>query len=199
MNTTSNGAQTRPVIHLVRHARSAYVHHGRWLDIAGVDRFEADYNAAGIRDDSLPPPDLVETASGADVIAASDMLRAILSAKRLVPHREPDVSPLLREISIEPPRWLPLRMPINTWDKICHYQWSYRLALGLDHEYVRRAQGAAEWLLDRATKGRSTNVVAITHQGFRRILDAQLIARGLRPVPGPRTLKNWSTWSYTVR
>ena len=57
------------------------------MDVAAVDKFEADYNAAGIRDDSVPSPDLIETASRAEVIAASDMLRAILSAKRLVPSR----------------------------------------------------------------------------------------------------------------
>ena len=164
------------------------------MDVAAVDKFEADYNAAGIRDDSVPSAELIETASRAEVIAASDMLRAILSAKRLVPSREPDVSPLLREISIDPPRWFPASLPINTWDFYNFSMWSYRLWASADHEEVRRAQGAADWLLERAT--RPATVVAITHGGFRRILDAQLHARGWARAPGPLSYRNWSTWSY---
>jgi broad specificity phosphatase PhoE len=196
VNTSNNGNGARATIHLVRHAKSAYVHHGRWMDIGGLDKFEADYNAAGIRDDSVPSKELIETAAQADIIAASDMLRAILSAKRLVPARDPDVSPLLREIFIDPPRWVPVRLPIHYWDLYNYAKWSFRLRLALDHEEVRRARQAVDWLLERA-RGPKT-LVAITHGGFRRILDAQLLAHGCQRVPGPLSYRNWSTWSYTI-
>jgi broad specificity phosphatase PhoE len=193
--TTTNNGKSPPLLHLVRHARSAYVHHGRWMDIKGVQKFEDDYNAAGIRDDSLPPAELMETASSADVIAASDMLRAILSAKRLAPAREPAVSPLLREILIDPPRWIPFRVPIHTWDWLNYTRLSYRLLVNANHDDIRRADNAVDWLREHTHA--SAKVVAITHGGFRRILDARLIARGWRRARGPKSYANWSTWSYT--
>lgn len=36
--------------------------------------------------------------------------------------RELAVSPLLREIDLEPPRWIPLRLPIEVWDAFSHLQ-----------------------------------------------------------------------------
>ena len=63
---------------------------------AGVRDFERAYNAAGILDDDVPPPELIRVAAGAHVIAASDLPRAIASARRIAPARDPDVTPLLR-------------------------------------------------------------------------------------------------------
>ena len=166
------------------------------MDVAAVDKFEADYNAAGIRDDSVPSEPLIALAAGADVIAASDMHRAILTARRLVPTREPDVTPLLREIGIEPPRWFPTRLPITAWDSYNFWKWSARLWLSLDHAEVRRAKQAVDWLFERAAGGRT--VVAITHGGFRRILDAQLLGCGCVRKEGPLSYRNWSSWTYTL-
>src|SRR5688500_10553391 len=123
---------------LVRHGRSSYQHDGRWLDLAGVQEFERGYNSAGIRDDDPPPPGLIEEVRTA-LIVASDMPRAIASASRLVPGCEPHVSPLLRELSVEPPRWIPFRMPVEAWDVLHYWNWTYRLLRSVDHDGVRRA------------------------------------------------------------
>ena len=61
-------------------------------------------------------------------------------------------------------------------------QWSYRILNNADHEYVRRATEAVEWLSGLAA--RSSNVAAVTHGGFRRILDARLVSRGWAPFDG---------------
>lgn len=178
---------------LVRHGRSSYQHDGRWLDLAGVREFERGYNSAGIRDDDLPPPQLIEEVRTA-LIVASDMPRALASVSRLVPGCEPHVSPLLRELTVEVPTWIPFRMPVEVWDTLQYWNWTYRLMRKLDHDDVRRAGKAADWLLERV--GREPTTCVVTHGMFRRVLHAQLAMRGWKPVPGRRTFANWSVWSY---
>jgi broad specificity phosphatase PhoE len=178
----------------VRHGRSALVHDGRWMRSTDVHDFEDAYDAAGILDHDAPPPDLIRVAADAHVIAASDLPRALASARRIAPAREADVTPLLREIRLEPPRRLP-HLPIQLWDVMSHVQWSYRLLLGRPHEFVGRANDAAEWLAERAAD--SATVVAVTHGGFRRLLANRLEARSWRVGPERRSYENWSVWSYS--
>jgi broad specificity phosphatase PhoE len=164
------------------------------MNATDVYAFEEAYNAAGIRDESAPPPSVLEAAAHAEVIAASDMIRAIASAQRLAPEREIAISPLLRELTLEPPSWVTFRLPVVAWDFHNHVQWTYRLWRTYDHDTVRRAIAAAEWLHQQAN-GKST-LLAVTHGGFRRVLDARLVACGWRREPGRRSYANWSMWSY---
>jgi len=181
-------------IHLVRYGHSAHVHDRRWMHADGVRNYETAYNLAGIRDDDAPPLELMALADQAKVVAASDLPRAIASARRIAPDRDLAICPLLREIELKPQRWIPVRLPIEVWDAFSHVQWSYRLLRGTDHEFVRRASEAADWLVEKAAAG--ATVVAVTHGGFRRIVADRLAARGWRPAPGRRSYANWSTWSW---
>ena len=181
-------------IHLIRHGRSALVHDGRWLRCGEVGEYEDAYDAAGIRDDDHPSPALKTLVGDAAIIAASDLPRAVASARRLAPSREIEISPLLREIRLEPPRWIPFRLPIQIWDVFSHVQWSSRLLTGADHALVRRGHDAADWLITHAHP--KSHIAAVTHGGFRRILDARLVARGWRRGPEKRGYENWSVWSY---
>lgn len=181
-------------IHLVRHGRSALVHDGRWFHWSDVGAYEDAYDAEGIREDDGPSSDLRKVVGSDPLVVASDLPRAIASAQRLTPEREIQFSPLLREIRLEPPRWIPGRLPIQMWDIFGHVQWSYRLFSNADHEYVRRAREAVEWLVGHAE--RSSNVLAVTHGGFRRLLDARLVARGWRRTFEKKSYENWSVWSY---
>jgi broad specificity phosphatase PhoE len=161
---------------------------------AGVHAFEDAYDAAGILDHDVPPPELIRIATDVDVVAASDLPRAIASAQRIAPERVPDVTPLLREFRLEPPSWVP-HLPIQAWDVISHVQWSYRLFRGARHESVRRAEHAVEWLTQRV--GDSRTVLAVTHGGFRRLVAARLESRGWRAGPERRSYTNWSIWSFS--
>ena len=179
---------------LVRHGRSSHVHDGRWLTRDGVAEFEDAYDAVGIRDDSLPSEELRATAGEADLVVASDLPRAVASAERLTGGCPVLTSPLLREIRLEPPGWVPVALPITVWDTFSHWQWTYRLRAGSDHEFVRRAEAATEWL--RLQLQVSATILVVTHGGFRRILTARLIARGWRfrsTSPGGR-YAHWSSW-----
>ena len=164
------------------------------MHAAGVHDYENAYDAAGILDDDAPPPELIRVAEAAQVVAASDLPRAIASARRIAPARDPDVTPLLREFRLEPAEWMP-RLPMQVWDVFSHVQWSYRLLRGTPHDVVRRADLAAEWLAQRAVD--SATVVAVTHGGFRRIVASRLEARGWRSGSERRSFANWSVWSYS--
>jgi broad specificity phosphatase PhoE len=159
-----------------------------------VPAYEDAYDAHGIRDDDRPGTELDALVGQNPKIVASDLPRAIASAERIAGDQHIELSPLLREIRLEPPRWVPVPLPIQIWDVFSHVQWSYRLFSKADHEYVRRAREAADWLIGHA--GRSSNVVAVTHGGFRRILDGRLVARGWRRGFDKRSYENWSVWSY---
>lgn len=179
---------------LVRHGRSAHLHDGRWMHAHRVRDFEHSYDAAGILEDDVPPPELVEVATRAETLVASDLRRAVESARRIAPGRDPIVLPLFREIALEPPRWVPIPLPIAGWDAISFAQWSYRLTVGADHDFVRRADLAADWLVGRAANGE--NVVAVTHGAFRRIVARRLEARGWHADGRRLGYANWSVWSF---
>jgi broad specificity phosphatase PhoE len=179
---------------LVRHGRSAHPHDGRWMHADRVREYERGYDAAGILDDDLPPSELVEIATRADTLVVSDLPRAVESARRIAPGRDPILLPLLREIALEPPRWVPIPLPIAVWDVISFAQWSYRLVVRADHDMVRRADLAAGWLIGRAVN--AEYVVAVTHGGFRRIVARRLEARGWRAAGRRLGYANWSAWSF---
>ena len=162
------------------------------MSAAGVRDFERGYDAAGILDDDAPPAELRELARQAGVFVASDMRRAIESAHRLLPGRQPEIQPLLRELVLEPPRWIPL-LPVEAWDAISYAQWSARLALGIDHELMERAKHAAKWLVERADAGGT--VFVVTHGGFRRLVTNRLEAHGWRCTNRRRSYANWSAWT----
>ena len=180
-------------IRLVRHGPSSHVYDGRWIGGADVRRFESAYNAAGILEHDHPPRELIQAADGAHVIAASDLPRAIASARRIAPTRDPEVTPLLREFELDAPTWIP-RLPIQVWEIFSHLLWSYRMLQESPHEALRRASDAADWLVHRA--GDSATVVAVTHGGFRRLISNRLETRGWRAGPERRSYANWSVWSY---
>ena len=179
---------------LVRHGRSAHVHDGSWIDAEMARQFEERYDAAPIRTDDVPPPSLLDTARGAEVILASDLPRAITSAHTLAPDHEPIVSPLLRELRFDLPAWAP-RLPLNTWDALHYLMWTARLFVGAENAHTQRAFRAAQWIHSYAASAALT--IAITHGGFRRLLAVQLARHGWIAERGWQRYHNWSVWAFT--
>lgn len=89
-------------IHLVRHGRSAHLHDGSWFRWSNVSDYEDAYDAVEILEDDRPIGELERLVSGATLVAASDLPRAIASAQRLAPGRTVEISPLLRQIPRRP-------------------------------------------------------------------------------------------------
>jgi broad specificity phosphatase PhoE len=178
---------------LVRHGRSAHVHDGSWIDLAGARRFEQLYDAASIRPDDAPPPELMNVARTAGAFMASDLPRAIDSVRRLAPDREPQISPLLRELSFDIPAWGP-PLPVDLWDVLYFAVWTTRLLTRTDVEEMSRARAAADWVESRCAVDGPT--IVVTHGGFRRLLSHALVTRGWTRRGLWHRYHNWSAWVH---
>ena len=168
---------TRRIV-LVRHGPSAHTERPGWIDAAGVYRWREAYDAAGILAQSAPPAELVAPTAHADCLLTSDLARAIASAERLAPGRAARISPLLRETSLEVPRWVRARWPLAVWGACIHLHWlvqERRGAIATPAE-LKRADDAVSFF-DEVTREMPT-VVAVTHGAFRRLLGMLLVAAG---------------------
>lgn len=184
---------------LVRHGRSAHIDNVGWIDNAGVHRWRDAYDAAGILDESVPPADLIAQAASADCIVSSDLTRAIASAERLAPGRALRVSPLLREMALEIPRWVRARWPLSVWEVCIHLHWVARGLRGTiaPLEELTRATDAVSWLAELTREAPS--VVVVTHGAFRRLLGIRLVETGWTAERRVGGYSNWSAWSFRTK
>lgn len=185
---------------LIRHGRSAHVHAG-WIDVHGFHRWREAYEAAGILDSEVPPPEIRERAGRAGVIVCSDAQRAIDSARRLADDREMRtvvISPLLRELELSPPALRAVRLPLAGWALTFGISWLFRGITTWPHaseaELVR-VREAAEWLAGLAREHRA--VAVVTHASFRSVLTRTLLAQGWTAGAGRRRSSHWSAWTLT--
>ena len=179
---------------LVRHGPSAF-NVGGVFDRRGVERWRDQYDSAGIQSDARPPASLVHMAREATHLIASDMPRALASARALESPHEIRVSELLREAPLAIPHW-PTRLPLVAWGALIHAAWSYRIARGVDETDVdqTRAEAASEWLTSLVTEG--STALVVTHGVFRRLLGKHLVRRGWTTGPRDGGYGHWSTWSF---
>jgi broad specificity phosphatase PhoE len=179
---------------LVRHGPSAHIHRGA-LDRDGLQRWRDAYDAAGIVVDCEPPQSVIALAAEATHIIASDLPRAIESARRLAPQREIRVSELMREAPLPIPRW-PTRLPLTGWSAAIYVTWSYDRVRGADRtgEHWARAASAANWLAELG--GIGDTALVVTHGVFRRLLAEQLVALGWMATERRNGYRHWSTWSF---
>lgn len=192
-----------PELLLVRHGRSAHVESG-WIDVDGVRRWMAAYDAAEIALHHAPPTELERLVAEATHIVASDLPRTVASAQRLAAGRPFDRTPLLREAPLETseaplPPLGGLRLPLRGWALVFGVRWLAAWMRGapppgVDGATLARAEAAAEWLVDQATE-RGGRLVVVTHTTFRLLLAQALGRRGWRG-PERRPYHEWSAWRY---
>jgi broad specificity phosphatase PhoE len=192
-----------PELLLVRHGRSAHVETG-WVDVEGVRRWMAAYDAAEIMPDHAPPAELEALVRDASLVIASDLPRTIASALRLAPEREIVRTPLLREAPMETPdRPLPglggIRLPLRAWGMLWGTRWIASWLWnaeppGIGPAELERAEQAADLLVAHA-RDAGGRVVAVTHATFRVVLARALARRGWRG-PDERPYHEWSAWRY---
>lgn len=183
---------------LVRHGRSAHVVNGL-LDRAGFLKWREDYEAAGIDAADAAPPELCAVARHAGALVCSDARRAIDSARRLAPDREAIISPLLRELSLEPPGLSRVRLPLIGWSLAIALRWIVRLSLRLGpitRQESERVRAATDWLTElSASHG---EVVCVTHGAFRSQVTKELTSRGWTSATPSRRSSHWSAWSFAA-
>jgi broad specificity phosphatase PhoE len=193
LSDAANGRTPRVL--LIRHGRTSHVHEGGLLDRAGIERWRKACDLAGIADGDHPSPHLAAEVMQADVLAASDLPRAVTSVAMLAPGRTFTVSTLLREIQLPIPS-APLRAPLAVWNALIHARWGLDILRGRDvsKEAKSQAEAAATWCIVAAREARTGTIAVVTHGVFRRLLAKQLVHEGWRYEPGPRSYDHWSTW-----
>lgn len=189
----ANGGGTRVL--LIRHGRTSHVHDGGALDRAGIERWRRACDLAGLADQDHPPAALRAEVAQAEVLAASDLPRAVTSVAALAPGRTFTVSTLLREVPLPIPS-VPLRAPLAVWSALIHLRWGLDILRDRDatKEAKAQAEAAATWCIVAARDARTRTIAVVTHGVFRRLLAKQLVSEGWRFEPGPRTYDHWSTW-----
>lgn len=150
------------------------------------------YDRAGLAQGERPPDALRMMVQRAQVIVASDMIRAEESAALLAGDREVIPSPLLREAKLEIPACFGLRLPLFLWGPIIGLRWK-RSRVKPD---AKRGGEAAAWLASLARE--HGTVAAITHGAIRRtIADALLADQWTCALPKRDAWREWSVWDVT--
>ena len=181
---------------LVRHGLSSHTHTGA-VDRIGVERWREAYDAAGILPDPAPPAALAELAMSANHIVASDLRRAIESAKLIAPKRDIRIEPLLRESPMPVPRW-PTTLPLGAWGLLMYARWSIRSVTGADRSDPdwTRAAAAAGTLADLVADG--STALVVTHGIFRKLLATHLALLEWKSVGRVGGYNHWSAWEFTA-
>jgi len=188
-----------PRVLLIRHGRSAFVHRDGWVNADGLRRWRERYDAADIIEGDKPPKDVLIDVARADLVVASDLPRAVGSAKRLAPDREIVITPIMRETPQPIPAWMRWRLPAGAWHSLVALTWFWQILRGTDAtpEEIARAATAADWLTRQARE--HGTVAAVTHGVFRRLVGQKLVADGWRAEPRRRGYNHWSVWPFTPR
>ena len=183
-------------ITLVRHGRSAHTS-GGWFDAAALNRWFEEYDAAGIQENSHPPPMLIEHARHAGIVVASDMPRARASAERLLPGVAIPLSQLLREIPLPMPPFGSIRLPLSAWALAAGTRWAYAQWRGARPmpRALEQGEAAAAWLIELAAVHGS--VLAVNHANLRTLIARALLDAGWQREPGGKQLAHWSAWTFT--
>jgi broad specificity phosphatase PhoE len=180
---------------LVRHGPSAHIHTAGAIDRTGLQQWRTAYDAAGILAVARPPARLVQMASAATHIVASDLRRAVASAEQLALGRPVYVSALFREAPLAIPRW-PTRLPLGLWGFLITLGWTYRIIRGVDPDEVDRARAAAAAELLAGLVADGSTACVVTHGVFRRLLAQQLLGRGWTNTGRLGGYRHWSSWSF---
>jgi broad specificity phosphatase PhoE len=182
---------------LIRHGRSSYVHPGGLQSRADMVAWRRGYDAAGILASDTPPPALRELVRGTDLIVASDLPRAVMTAERLADGRQVVLSPLIREAPAPWPAWNRARLPRVVWEWAVTLRWGYYILRNIDipPQDLERGSKAAFWIDDLMKQ--HVHGAIVTHGVFRRILARQLEALGWQSDGRRRSYDHWSVWTLT--
>lgn len=152
----------------------------------------ARYEVGGILPGQCAPPELIEKARAAPLIAASTRRRAIESAALAAPGRTPVSDALFVEAPLPPPplpRWL--RLSPRIWGFVTRFLWWFFDA-HFDQESRAQAEARAELAVDRLiAMAQDGDVVLFAHGFFNTLLARVFKARGWRYAEN----NGWKYWS----
>jgi broad specificity phosphatase PhoE len=179
------------VIILSRHGRPAL---SRQV-LLNADEYRAwwaRYEVGGLLPDQCAPPELVQMAEAAQVVATSTRRRAIESADLAAPGRAPLSEAIFIEAPLPPPpfpSWL--RLSPRIWGFLTRFLWWF-FDVHFDQESRAQAEARAEVAADRLIEMAAAGDVILFAHGFFNIL----ISRAFRARGWRYSAKNgWRYWS----
>ena len=168
-------------IGLIRHfpVLHPYTTH-RWMSSREYQDWLQAYDSAGIRykDVDLRPEDW-------QMCYSSDISRALATAQHIYPG-EIQVTPLLREISVNPMFDLGVRLPFSTWDGLSHLAWffSHRSQREGRNQVMERIRsflsGALPGLVRQDVQDGQKNILVVSHGGLMWYLRSELLRLGFQ-------------------
>jgi hypothetical protein len=182
---------------LIRHGTSALVERG-WFTAAEFRGWLARYEATGIRVTERAPDELKRRVIDANLVVSSDAPRALETAQLLAPVCTIEVSPLLRELRLPIPSMRGISLPLTAWAIVVGVNALAHQAIGRYPTTADaiRLDNAAEWIAACAIQHACT--VIVTHAAARRELASRLVEKHWHRDPGPRALRPWSAWWFTL-
>jgi hypothetical protein len=190
------GAPVRPrvgAIVLARHGEPALSRKVR-LSAAEYRDFWARYEVLGILPGQTPPPTLRQVVERAGTLLSSTRLRSVESATVLAGGRKIVQHEMLVEAPLPPPPWPAwIRFSPRIWGFLARIWWwffNHHEGQETRASAEARADGAAELLIDYATRGE--DVVVLAHGFFNFMIGRALRRRGWRLVSS-QGYKYWST------
>jgi broad specificity phosphatase PhoE len=184
---------------LIRHGPSAQPTMPGLLDFAGVERWRAAYDAAGIAPDATPPVELLAQVARVARVVASDLPRAVASAACLSQGQSIETTPLLREVPLTIPALAGVRAPLAVWNVLFTLRWGLDIVRRQDcpASVAERVSAAAEWCEEqRCAVGAIATLAVVTHGVMRRLL-ARRLCNGGWTLHGLRGYAPWSLWELT--
>lgn len=179
----------------MRHGLSAHRARG-WHTSTSVRAWLDAYAQAGIAGDDVPPAALVAVARDAGTIIASDLPRALESARRLAGGRDVATSVLLREAPMTVPELRSARLPLSLWALLMAWHWQLGRRRGTVPSPALRAQvDAAASELELAA-GAERTVLVVTHATIRSLIAAELVRRAWTRAPAGSRYGHWGAWTF---
>lgn len=183
-----------PRITLVRHGRPV-ADEESWILASRFDDWWSAYDAAGLADDSHPPPELAPVLASCDRIVTSDLRRAQETLARALPAAQAKADARFREAPIPglPVPWL--RLPAAPWRLAGRLAWlaGYAGTVEPVREVYRRVAIAADALGEWSAEHDHIGVVA--HGFFNYLLAGALRKRGWA---GGDAIGTPGHWSHTT-
>ncbi|HVN56196.1 MAG TPA: histidine phosphatase family protein [Anaerolineaceae bacterium] len=150
----------------------------RWMTSREYQGWLQAYDSAGIRYQqvNLRPEDW-------QICYSSDISRALETARHIYPG-EIQVTPLLREISVNPMFDSVLRLPFSTWDALSHLAWffSHRSQREGRDQVMERIRtflsNALPGLARQDNRNGPKNILVVSHGGLMWYLRAELLRLG---------------------
>lgn len=185
-------AQRAGAIVLARHGEPA-LSRKVLLSAQEYRRFWASYEVLGILPGQTPPDELMQFVARCGALVSSTRLRSIESAKALAGERQFAQHDLLVEAPLPPPNWPSwIKMSPKFWGFFARVWWwcfNHHEGEETRAQAVRRAEEAAEMLIDMADGGE--DVVVLAHGFFNFMIGRALRRRGWRCVLS-QGYKYWS-------